>query len=270
MCIKCRRTPATVSGLLYNYQHPSASTWKESENVKKAWRKASPTAEKLKENARAISVREIKTHYAGLACLGLLLDCQLTARAGWGFPEVQTKGQAGLKNGTYCSPRPDPQRRHWGKTKKNLSVGKGIILYFCRATSERFLQGKWYTWISVCICAHICLNLWVIFDHPASLRTEVSAPTNHQRSTLSYMHLVIAAPIRSIINNFTVEWHWHKWISWPHVTENSNSNLLQETVFHCKKKQFHSIKTSNQMIWQLLGWLHPTATPSSTPYPLPN
>lgn len=78
MCINCQRTSATVSGLLYNYKSPSASTWKEREDIKKA----SPIAEMLKESARAVSVREIKTHYAGLACLRLLLDCQLIARAG--------------------------------------------------------------------------------------------------------------------------------------------------------------------------------------------
>lgn len=94
---------------------------------KKGLKKSLTNSEMLAENARAISVRGIKTHYAGLACLGLLLDCQLTARAAWGFPEVQTNGQAGLKNGTYCSPKPDLQG-HWGKTNKNISVGKGIIL----------------------------------------------------------------------------------------------------------------------------------------------
>lgn len=77
MCINCQRTSATVSGLLYNYKSPSASTWKERENIK-----ASPIAEMLKESARAVSLREIKTHYAGLAWLGLLLVCQLRARAG--------------------------------------------------------------------------------------------------------------------------------------------------------------------------------------------
>lgn len=142
MCINCQRTSATVSGLLYNYQSPSASTWKESENVKKAWRKASSAAEMFKENARAISVREIKTHHAGLACLGLLSDCQLTARAGWGLPEVQTNGQAGLKNGTYCSPRPDPQGRHWGGKKKKSFCGKGHNSIILQSYIRRISIGK--------------------------------------------------------------------------------------------------------------------------------
>lgn len=104
---------------------------------------------------------------------------------------------------------------------------------------------------------------------PASLCTEVSAPTNHQRSTLSYRYLVIAAPVRSTINNFTVEWHWHKSISWPHATEHANSSLWQETVFQYKKNQFHSIKASNQMIWQLLGWLPSYCHPQHHPLPTP-
>lgn len=78
MCINCQNTSATVSGLLTITSLPQEAPEGKGEHKKKA----SPIAEMLKENARAISVREIKTHYAGLACLGLLLNCQLTARAG--------------------------------------------------------------------------------------------------------------------------------------------------------------------------------------------
>lgn len=84
MCTNCQRTSGTLSGLLFNYQSTSASVCKESEQEKKikASRKASPTAEMLKDNARAISDKEIKTCHADLACLELLLNGQLTASVG--------------------------------------------------------------------------------------------------------------------------------------------------------------------------------------------
>lgn len=83
MCINCRRTSASLSGLLFNYQSTSANVCKESEQEKKkASRKASPTSEVVEDTARAISVREINTCHADLACLELLLDGQLTASTG--------------------------------------------------------------------------------------------------------------------------------------------------------------------------------------------
>lgn len=59
-----------------------ASVRKASKKKIKASRKASPTAEMLKDNARAISDKEIKTCHADLACLELLLNGQLTASVG--------------------------------------------------------------------------------------------------------------------------------------------------------------------------------------------